>query len=333
MKGIKILAHKVNYDSGVMVSVRHLSNVLGKTGVPCDLDFYVDDDELKRKASLCKSSCLNIQGMSFRNDTIYEILNRHKNVVVSIHSTMCNLQVEGDALPRLLELGKKGNRNLTFTCPSESETCGLNSFMQVKYKYLPNTFSYETHSEEITDRVLKKKISDRPVRISLICAYRPFKNMITQVAAVIMLAEDRPVELHIFDTAQKSPVYHNIMAMLENSKVRLVMHEQAGNAECFKKEGMFDLGLQVSLSETFSYVAFEHMIQGVPVIGSTSVPFSSEVARYSDVTDIKKKMEKILSNDTIYRRYALEAQNKANAVLEQNNLTAVKTVNELIGRL
>ncbi len=331
MKGISILAHKVNYDSGVMVSVRHLSNVLKSAGIPCETDYYENDMELRRKASLCHSPCLNIQGLSFSNETLYDVLNMHKNVVVSIHSTMCNLQVEEDALPRLLELGGKERGNLTFTCPSESETVGLNSFMQVRYRHLPNTFAYKTDPEEIRSGIINKKISDRPVRISLICAYRPLKNMITQVAAVIMLAEERPVELHMFDTGQKSVVYHNIMSMLENSKVRLFMHEQAGNAECFKKEGSFDLGLQVSLSETFSYVAFEHMIQGVPVIGSSSVPFASEVAMYSDVTDIKKKMEKILENDSIYRRYALEAQIKAQTVMERNNSTAVKTVNELIG--
>lgn len=43
---------------------------------------------------------------------------------------------------------------------------------------------------------------------------------------------------------------------MKGIKVQPFMHEQAGNAECFKKEGSFDPGLQVSRSETFFYVAF-----------------------------------------------------------------------------
>ena len=104
------------------------------------------------------------------------------------------------------------------------------------------------------------------------------------------------------------------------------MHPQTNNFECFKETGAFDLGLQVSLSETFSYVAFEHAIQGIPVVGSDSVTFSSEIVKYSDVNEMYSAMKKILQNSEIYEQYSLNARKTAVKVQAKNKADAIFTI-------
>ncbi len=323
MNGISIFAYRIDYDSGVVVSIRHLVEQLKKRKVNYELLFYKQDEELIEKIKNCRYECVNIQGLQFKDETLKKIVELKKNITISIHSTICNLQVEEQSFMRLLNMARSYPQ-LKFTCPSYSETQGLSACMQADYRFLPNTFSYPVP--------LKEKSIDlnRPLKISLVCAYRPMKNMLAQVAALMMLAKERDIELHLLDTNQKSPIYHDILEMTKNSSLKVVMHEARENKKCFELEGSFDLGLQVSLTETFSYVAFEHMIQGVPVIGSNSVSFASEIADYSNVLDMKRKIEHVFSNPETYQMYCVNARKEAIKVAQYNNQVAVDCIEKLI---
>ena len=330
MNGISIFAYRVGYDSGVVVSIRHLIEQLKKRQVSYELIFYKNDEEFVEKVKTCRYECINIQGLQFKDETLKKIVDLKENITVSIHSTICNLQVEEQSFMRLLNLARMYPQ-LKFTCPSYIETKGLATCMHADYRFLPNTFSYPVSEQTISNNCKKKLDENRPLRISLVCAYRPMKNMLTQVAALMMLAKEKDVELHLLDTNQKSPIYHDILEMTKGSELKVVMHKALENKKCFELEGTFDLGLQVSLTETFSYVAFEHMIQGVPVIASNSVPFASEIADYSDVLDIKRKIEKVLSNTETYQMYCMNARKEAIEVAQYNNQIAVDCIQKLIG--
>lgn len=328
MKDVTIFIKDIGYETGVVVSVRHLTAILQQHNVDFEVYSYKDDEDLLRGVTSCNSRCLNLQVPSFSDETMEKIRETSKNIVLSIHSTMCNLQVEGDALTRIVNWSKKHSGNFRITCPSESETAGFNAFSNIEFLYLPNTFSYEVNPTDIEKKISQKCAEMNPIKISLFCAYRPFKNMITQVAAVAMLARKYPVELHMFNERREHPLFKNIVNMAEQSAIKLVLHGSLSNRECFQLMGEMHLGLQVSLSETFSYVAFEHMVQGVPVIGSHSIPFASLVAKYSDVTDMARCMEEIILG---YKEFALKSMQTANKVRTKNNTDALTTIRQGIG--
>ena len=96
--------------------------------------------------------------------------------------------------------------------------------------------------------------------------------------------------------------------------------------------GQMHIGLQVSLTETFSYVAIEHMIQGVPVIGSDSVPYAGERASYSNVNTIYKTLKRTIESPDVYEWYAQDARRRALRVEKTNREQAVNTIRELIRR-
>lgn len=327
MKDLTIFIKDIGYETGVVVSVRHLAAILQEDNIDFEIYRYKDDEDLLKGVTNCNSKCINLQVPSFSDETMDKIQATGKNIVLSIHSTMCNLQVEGDALTRIVNWSKNHNRNFRITCPSQSETDGFNAFSNIEFLYLPNTFSYKVNPIQIEKKISQKCDDMNPIKISLFCAYRPFKNMITQVAAVAMLAKKYPIELHMFDERKEHPLFKNIVNMAQQSGLKLVLHGKLSNFECFQSMKEMHLGLQISLSETFSYVAFEHMVQGVPVVGSHSIPFSSLVAKYSDVTDMERCMGEIILN---YKEFALNSMKKANQVLEKNNADALSTVRTMI---
>ena len=101
---VKTFMKKIDFESGVTVSVKHLCNNLDTTDISYEIVEYYDDEDLYKKALNCKSRCINLQVPSFSDETLEKILKVKDNVVISIHSTLCNLQVEEGSLIRLLNL-------------------------------------------------------------------------------------------------------------------------------------------------------------------------------------------------------------------------------------
>ena len=62
MKGISIFAYRIDYDSGVVVSIRHLIEQLKKRKINYELFFYKNDEELIEKVRQSHYTCINIQG-------------------------------------------------------------------------------------------------------------------------------------------------------------------------------------------------------------------------------------------------------------------------------
>lgn len=174
MKDIGFFIKKLDHESGVMVSLKHLQKNLSDAGIISEIKYYDDDYDLLNITDEKEWECINLHVPSFSDDTLDLLLNKHDNVVLSIHSTICNLQTEGEAFARILRLGNSGINNLRFTCPSKVECHGLNSITEGKYIYLPNTFAYKANDSEFYERIEQKSKSlDRPLKISLFCEYRP----------------------------------------------------------------------------------------------------------------------------------------------------------------
>lgn len=333
MKAVGFFIKKLPTESGVMVSAKHLQANLQRSGIETDIVFYEDDPDLIRKVERADYACINLHVPSFTDETLQKLLHMHDNVILSIHSTICNLQTEGEAFERLLRLGNSGIPNLRFTCPSRTECYGLNALTEGNYIFLPNTFSYPVQEEEISRRIENKsKNLNRPLKVSLFCEYRPMKNILTQVAALVAFQKKtgKTVELHVFSSPQNLPIYKNLISISRYQGMEVVVHERMSNYDCFKMEAEMDLGLQVSLSETLSYVAFEQMIQGVPVIGSDSISFASCIASYSNVLEMQNCIEDVFADERTYHDLAYMARRKAEKLNEENIWWACRAAERMI---
>ena len=92
------------------------------------------------------------------------------------------------------------------------------------------------------------------------------------------------------------------------------------------------VGMQVSYTETFSYILFEHMIQGIPTIGSSAVPYSTLIPEFNNPVQIAESISKLLSDEKAYLDRAKEAFNTAVQIKQENDRDALVTLRELLRR-
>ena len=305
MLDVVMLIKESGYGTGVTVSANHLKNILSEAGISSEIDIYLDDEDLIKKVEALDARLIVLQVPTFSNETLRTLVATGKRIVLATHSTMCNLQVEGDALGRLLEVLAMGNENLVLTCPSLVEVRSFASFAKTRVCYLPNTYSYKIPDERIAAKINARAGCFEPLKISIFCAIRPFKNILTQMCAVSLLSKRIPnIELHLLEG---NDYLSSCIDMLgEAFPFKVVRHPSCTNEELLEIISDMHIGMQVSLSETFSYVAHEHMNMGVPVVASASVPYANAVVDYSNAEQMAEAMYKIASDKEQYRKICEE---------------------------
>ena len=114
MTDLLIITREVGYDSGVIVSIRHLAAVLEQAGISVRTCRFSTEEELWELAKEAPEACLNIHVPSFKDETLAQIMTLGKPVLLSIHSTLCNLQTEAGLLERIFRMGRaKGSSHNT----------------------------------------------------------------------------------------------------------------------------------------------------------------------------------------------------------------------------
>ena len=143
--------------------------------------------------------------------------------------------------------------------------------------------------------------------IALFCPWTPRKNILTQLAAVKLVQQDRP----------EAVLYGNGM----NAYAPLAERMGVSFVDCgwMKKDALYyqmiqkvRVGLQVFLSESFCFTAFDHMVLGTPVVASACVdwlPDSLKVKNLDDPVEISDRIIKVgseYSHIDAYRQSVLD---------------------------
>jgi uncharacterized protein YbbK (DUF523 family) len=84
-----------------------------------------------------------------------------------------------------------------------------------------------------------------------------------------------------------------LFKQLENRGHTVINHEWRSRDEFLQLCSKMDIGMQVSITESFNIVAADQISQGVPIVGSIGeIPWaiSEFSASYSDSKDITKKL-------------------------------------------
>lgn len=316
------------YGTGVNVSSNHLMQVLNNKGINTGIRYYTNDDDLIDKIGKCEEKNIILQALTLSNDTIKKVSAFNKKIILATHSTICNLQVEGDALSRLFDLMDIDKKNIYITCPSKVEVDGFNSYSKLKFYYLPNTYSYEISDDKVKRAIMTRSESN-VIRISIFCAIRAFKNILQQITAVSLLSKKIPnIELHLLEG--KDYLSDCIDKMIEKLAFSVVRHKECSNEELLQIMSRMHIGMQVSLSETFSYVAYEHMCYGVPVVASTSIPYANVLVDYSDSTKICDAMYEIIKDKDKYIDICNKTVVMAKEIRNNINNDAIKCIEEII---
>jgi glycosyltransferase involved in cell wall biosynthesis len=307
------------FSSGLLNSAKQVNDMLNDHHVESKLVQVIDNNAIDREVTYYKQ--LENGKYEKATDVIIEALwvvpekfkvlqKLHPKVrwIVRLHSETPFMANEGIAMEWTLKYLAEPNVYVAVNSLRMLEDLkGILSCEQHhKLMYLPNYYDYKKNFIETTP------VQKDPDTIDIACfgAIRPLKNQLLQAMAAIKYAKEHNLKLNFHLNGSRvenkgDNVIKNIRAMfagLDTTKYTLVEHGWMTPIDFRVLCTEMDLGMQVSLTETFNIVTADMVAQGVPVVVSDEVMWASCASKVSDPTDINSivsKMKFVLGMGTL----------------------------------
>ena len=309
-------------STGLYNSADFMNDMLNQFGIISELEVAIDNNCIDRLVTKHKPKYVIVEAL-WVTPSKFEVLSKlHPNVrwIIRLHSEMPFIAGEGMAIDWLGDYITYSTVDIATNSPrmlSEVREFlkGVTNFdqhtIEQRVFYLPNYYP----------KIYKKKAFDKNkpyIDIACFGAVRPLKNHLLQAVAAIKFANkiQKKLRFHINGgrvEGKGDTVMKNLKCLfqhLDTAGHELIIHEWAPRDEFLKICQEVDIGLQVNFSETFNIVSADLITQGVPIIGTSEIPWSSCLFN-SLVTD-SDHIAKVL-----YRTYHFP---QINVYLNQTNL-------------
>ncbi len=282
-------------STGLYNSAKFVADMLVKNKIEARLDVAVDNNDIDRLVSDYKPTHVIIEALWVVPSKFSELVKLHPDVqwIIRLHSEMPFMAGEGIAMDWLGEYIKFPTVDIAANAPRMLDE--VRTYLathrniddqEIKNRvfYLPNYYpqTYKKYQRE-SDGQFK----GRRYWIDVACfgAIRPLKNHLLQAVAAIKYANyhGKQLRFHVNATRvemQGSPALQNLRNMFEHLADhghQLIGHEWTPRDEFLEICADMDVGLQVNFSETFNIVSADLISQGVPIVGTTEIPWSSRL--------------------------------------------------------
>jgi hypothetical protein len=298
------------FSSGLLNSANQVNEMLNDHHVESKLVQVVDNNAIDREVTYYKK--LENGKYEKPTDVIiealwvvpekFEVLQKlHPNVrwIIRLHSETPFMANEGIAMEWILKYLSYKNVYVGVNSLRMLEDLKgiLPMVKEYKLMYLPNYYDYKKNFIETTP------VEKDPGLIDIACfgAIRPLKNQLLQAMAAIKYAKEHGLKLNFHINGSRvenkgDNVLKNIRAMfagLDTTKYNLVEHGWMTPPDFRILCASMDLGMQVSLTETFNIVSSDMVAQNVPIVVSDEVMWASCASKVSDPTDINSIVSKM----------------------------------------
>ena len=299
-----VLHSHIGLSTGLYNSASFMHNMLNERNIESVLSVVVDNNAIDREVTLHKPKYVIIEALWVVPSKFAVLCKLHPNVkwIIRLHSEMPFLAGEGMAMDWIGEYSSYPNLIIGVNAPrmmSEVEIYLQHrnnwSADEVKKRiiYLPNFYPQQYKTKKF---VKNKEFID----IGCFGAVRPLKNHLLQALASIDFANKINKKLRFHINAgriemQGGPVLNNLTGLFEQITDKgheLINHQWTPREQFLELCASMDIGLQVSFSETFNIVGADVISQGVPLVGSTEIPWNVDVfaANPVDSADIVNKL-------------------------------------------
>jgi len=297
-----ILHSKIGLSTGLYNSSKFIDDMLNSSNINSKLSVVIDNDSIDREVSEYKPTHVIIEAL-WVVPTKFDILQKlHPDVkwIIRLHSETPFLAGEGIAMDWIGDYLRYRNVMIACNAPrifNEVKHYAKminDKFFADKVIYLPNYYPIE--------RNYKDYDNDDIINISCFGAIRPLKNHLLQALSAIQFADEigKKLRFHINDgriEMQGKPVKDNVKSLfqhIEESGHVLINHSWLNRDDFLQICSMMDIGLQVSLTETFNIVGADHIQVGVPVIlTNNEMPWSNSFFDVKVPTNSKEIVEKL----------------------------------------
>ena len=286
------------FSSGLYWSAKFVVDMLVGCGVNAKLVQVVDNNDIDREVHKFKPSVVIIEALWVVPEKFDVLKKLHPNVqwVVRLHSNTPFLAQEGVAVSWILGYAQHGvsvavNEKREFD--DVEEILKLHG-LEEQVLYLPNYYpvSYKT---------IKKHVDLPIIRVGCFGAIRPLKNQLIQAIAAIRFADetDRTLYFHINATRIEDgeSVLKNIRALFTGTHHFLVENTWMSHEQFMNSLQYLDVGMQASLSETFSIVSADMVNVGLPVVVSSEIKWATSLSKVdpTDSIDITNGLKRVLT--------------------------------------
>lgn len=285
--------------SGLFNSTRFIVESLQSQKVQAKIVQVIDNNSIDKEVTNYKPDIVVIEALWVVPEKFAVLKKLHPKVdwFVHMHSGVPFLAQEGIAMDWLY---RYSNIYGVGVIANSQDTANAFKLFIPKNKliYLPNI--YLSAPQSPVSNVGKKVIN-----IGCFGAIRPLKNQLLQALAAIQFAEEQglPLRFHMNVTrveAGGNPVLANIKALFSNIKnAELVEHPWMEPTDFLTLlHNEIDLGMQVSLSETWNVVSSDYVTAGLPVVASKEVYWLSEFStvKSNSIQDIVETMYTVWNN-------------------------------------
>lgn len=266
--------------SGLFNSATFVHDMLRKNGYNSKLEQVVDNNEIDKYVTKHKPDIVIVEALWVVPEKFNVLRKLHPKVkwIIRLHSELPFLANEGIALDWINKYVKQDN--VFVSANSTRAQHDLKNYLSAIDKKLSHKLVYLPNYYPTQKNAVESKLFTRGDVLNVGCfgAIRPMKNHLIQAAAAVEFAERLGLRcvFHINAgriEARGDEVLKNLRAFFDglNGKHRLIEHGWLDRPEFLKLVKTMDIGLQVSLSETFNIVSADFVSQDVPIVTSREV--------------------------------------------------------------
>lgn len=272
-------------------------------------------DNVKAKVvSVVDNNCIDREVTKFQPDIViiealwvvpekFTILTKlHPRVqwYVRLHSETPFLANEGIAMNWISQLVKLDHPNVHLAANSPDMVADIESAFGINCEYLPNIYWPNPPCyDRDADRDCRIEETGE-LNIGCFGAIRPLKNQLAQAIAAIRFADSLGFKLRFHINADRvegkgEEILKNLRSLFPINGHELVEHPWLHHHDFLELVDHMDLGMQVSLSETFNIVAADFVSRGVPIAVSPDIEWMPRFAHAdpNDSANICKTLNRV----------------------------------------
>lgn len=264
------------FNSGLYWSAKFVVDMLQDKGVNAKLVEVIDNNDIDREITIFQPDVVIIEALWVVPSKFDVLMKLHPDVqfVVRVHSNVTFLANEGMAMGWLKEYDARG---VTIAVNDKRMIRDVESIIESDVLYLPNFYP-------VRERLERSQHDDGVLRVACFGAIRPLKNQLIQAVSAIQFADSigKYLDFHVNGTRSEmggNSVLENLRALFKNTVHRLVEHDWMTHRVFLDVLSTMDIGMQVSLSETFSIVSADMVSVGLPIVVSPEVGWANTISK------------------------------------------------------
>lgn len=294
-------------SSGLYNSTHFIVEALKKRGVHAAIVEVADNNSIDKEVAYFKPNLVIIEALWVVPEKFEVLKKLHPNVVqwfVHLHSHIPFLALEGIAMEWLQGYRRRGVGIITNSKQAREALHAVFGRDSFGLDYLPNVYiPHEPQSEG--------HIDSPAFHVGCFGAIRPLKNQLIQALAAIEYGKETGqfVYFHVNTSRVETggaPILKNLQELFKIApNAALIAHMWMEPPKFLELLARMDIGLQVSLTETFNVVTADYITAGLPVVVSPEIGWVSRCSQANphDVKEIVKKMHLAMgAGDWLVRR-------------------------------